>query len=156
MMAQALVDADDTVGKLISGQTRIQGPDGVIGLVLSQPAMMNTAKDFLIQLRETGNRTEDSRSTEAMSPPVQAEIADNGPEPRRKCRGPLSVELANPPEVVSFESLADENEAILNSVLIALEEMDDLEDQRGAAVQEIIPRLFVVLCQKGRKPVGDP
>jgi hypothetical protein len=128
----------------------------VEGLVLSQPAVIDTAKDLLIQLGKTRNGPEESRSTESMSPPVQAEIADNDPEPRHKRRGPLSVKLANPSEVVSFESLTDKDEAIVDSVLIALEEMDDLEDQRGVPVQELIPRFFVVLCQEGRKPVGDP
>jgi hypothetical protein len=128
----------------------------VEGLVLSQPAVIDTAKDLLIQPRKTRNGPEESRSTESMSPPVQAEIADNGPEPSRKRRGPLSFKLANPPEIVSFESLADEDEAILDSVLIALEEMDDLEDQRGIPVKELIPRFFVILCQESLEPVGDP
>ena len=155
MMAQVLVDSGDALAELASGQARIKGFDDVEGLVLPQPAVMETAKDLLIQLGETGNGPEDSRSTESMSPPVQAEVADNRPEPRGKRRGPPGVKLANSPEIVSFEPLADKDEAILDPVVIALEEMDDLENQRGVPVQELIPRFFVVLREESRKPVGD-
>lgn len=155
MMAQAFVDSVDAVSKLTLAQTRIVGLDRVKGFVLPQPAVMETAKNLLIQLGETGDGPENSRSTEAMSPPVKAEIADNRPQPRGKRRSPPCVEPANFPEIVSFEPLADEDEAIVDSVVIALEKMDDLEDQRGVPFEELIPRFFVVLREEGRKPVRD-
>ena len=52
MMAQALVDSADAVGELASGQARIKCFDGVEGFVLPQSAVMETAKDLLIQLVE--------------------------------------------------------------------------------------------------------
>ena len=80
-MRKCLLDMDQAVGKVARRQGGIEGFNGVEGLGLAQSAQVNTAKDLALELRQTGDRAIEPRSPEALSVPVEAEVANDRPEP---------------------------------------------------------------------------
>jgi hypothetical protein len=77
-----------------------------------------------------------------LTPPVQTQIASDGAQPGREGGCATRVKSTQSLQIILFEVLADENEAVIDPVLIALEEMDDLQEQRGVLPQEFVPGLL--------------
>jgi hypothetical protein len=127
----------------------MESPGGVKGLVFRQPAEVDTAEDLLINFWQTGDGAEESRSAKALSPPVQAEIPDYGPQPGRKAGTSPWFESTNPLQITAFELLADKDEAVADVISVSFEQVNNLENQRGKLAQELIPRLFRVPCRQG-------
>ncbi len=67
-----------------------------------------------------------------------------------------SPESTESPEAISLQLLADEEEAIVDPVLISLEQVNDLEDDRGILAEELIPGLLYLLRRKARNPLDEP
>lgn len=134
------------IRELFSRQRGPERLERVERLVLRQAAEADAAEDFLVELRQPQDRAGEPEAAIPMAAPVETESPHDSPQPGCERRGSVFAKAMNSPEVVTTQSFADEEEAIAGLVRVTLEEVDDLENQRGPFSEKTAPGGVGILC----------
>ncbi len=115
---------------------------------------MDRPEDLLIGRGQPGDDAERPRASKPLSPPVETEVPDHRAQPGREAGGAPDLEAADPAHIVAPQLLAYEDEAVVDPIGIALEEMNDLQDQGSVIGEEPIPGSLASLGRRGLQPPG--
>ena len=110
-------------------------------ILLCAAAFDDDMENLLIEFREAGDRAKDAWPAKLLASPVEAEIADNRPQPRRKLCRPLRIKTSQPAKAMVAELFANKLKTVRSVVGVALEMADDLKNERRVRVNKRGPCL---------------